>query len=237
MRRVIVPPAPGLVSAFGSVIADERVDRRSTVVRRLDRPEAEDIATELGKLAEAVATELAGQRRDDAAAMTITTHVACRYLGQNYEQEVRMYYGHVDKTFELAIQIAPDAPDFVRRLGEQFHAVHREAYGYDLPDQAIQSVYLGATAVVTGGAVRAQPYTPAAEARSGVTRRVLVGPGTWADAAILRRADLTPGTTLVGPAIIEEGDSTTYVPPDFRATVDPTYCLILQVERDWSDAR
>ena len=42
MRRVIVPPSPGLVSAFGAVIADERVDRRATVVRRLDRPEALD---------------------------------------------------------------------------------------------------------------------------------------------------------------------------------------------------
>ena len=36
MNRVIVPPNPGLVSAYGTVIADQRVDRRITLVRRLD---------------------------------------------------------------------------------------------------------------------------------------------------------------------------------------------------------
>lgn len=238
LRRVIVPPSPGLVSAFGSVIADERVDRRATVVRRLDRPEAQEIAAELGKLAETVARELAGQRRDAAATMTITTHVACRYLGQNYEQEVRMYHGHVDKTFELAIQIAPDAPDFVRRLAQQFHAVHRAAYGYDLPDQPIQSVYLGATALVTAGPVTAQPYAPSSAAPPPTTTRpILVGPGRWADATIVRRADLAPGFKIRGPAIIEEPDSTTYVPPDFEATVDSTYCFIIETVAEGNDQR
>ena len=40
MNRVIVPPSPGLVSAFGAVIAQERVDKRGILVRRLDREEA-----------------------------------------------------------------------------------------------------------------------------------------------------------------------------------------------------
>ena len=96
MRRVIVPPSPGLVSAFGAVIADERVDRSATVLRRLDRPEARDLAEELARLAQGVAGELAAQRRDPDARHRVT-HVACRYLGQNYEQEVRMYQGHVDR--------------------------------------------------------------------------------------------------------------------------------------------
>jgi N-methylhydantoinase A len=225
MRRVIVPPSPGLVSAFGALIADERVDRRITVVRRLDRDEAHDIPRELARLAEAAATELARQRRDQDAPMVVTTHVACRYLGQNYEQEVRMYQGHVDRSFELAIQIAPDAPDFVARLASGFHAIHRQAYGYDLPDQPIQSVYLGATAVVTAPTVRVQPYAGDPER---TTRRVLVAAGEWADATIVKRAGLPRGTRIDGPAIIEEPDSTTWVPIGFEARVDDTWCLVLQ---------
>jgi N-methylhydantoinase A len=229
MRRVIVPPSPGLVSAFGAVIADERVDRRATVVRRLDLPEALDIAAELGRLAEGVARELAGQRREDDAEMTILTHVACRYLGQNYEQEVRMYQGHVDHSFELAIAIAPDAPDFVARLAQGFHDIHRKAYGYDLPDQPIQSVYLGATAIVSAPPVEVEPYGRA-EVSGGqpARRRVLVAPGEWVDATIARRDALPVGQRLAGPAIIEEPDSTTYVPPGFEAEVQPTWCLVLQ---------
>jgi N-methylhydantoinase A len=233
MRRVIVPPSPGLVSAFGAVIADERVDRRATVVRRLDRPEATDVARELGRLAEQVAAELAAQRREDGARMTILTHVACRYLGQNYEQEVRMYQGHVDRTFELAVAIAPDAPDFVARLAQAFHASHREAYGYDLPDQPIQSVYLGATALVASPPVAVVPYRGTdAGGAGGVARRVLAKPGVWVDARVVRRDALPVGGRVDGPAIIEEPDSTTYVPPDFRAEVHPTWCLVLeQVDR------
>lgn len=228
MRRVIVPPSPGTVSAFGAVIADERVDRRATVVRRLDRPEAQDIAQELGRLAQTVAEELSTQRRDASARMLVTTSVACRYLGQNYEQEVRTYSGHVDKSFELAITIAPDAPDFVTRLARGFHEVHRQAYGYDLVDQPIQSVYLGATAVVASEPVIVQPYPGTSDGEPPhVSRRVLAAAGQWVDATIWKRADLPVGFEIDGPAIIEEPDSTTWVPVGFHAEVHPTSCLVL----------
>jgi N-methylhydantoinase A len=229
MRRVIVPPSPGLVSAFGAVIADERVDRRATVVRRLDRPEAEEIAVELGRLADKVAAELTAQRQDDGAEITVITNVACRYLGQNYEQEVRMYHGHVDKSFEMDMSIAPDAPDFVARLAAGFHEIHRESYGYDLPDQAIQSVYLGATAFVAAPAVEVKPYSGRADGSAAtVTRRVLVAAGEWSEAIIVKRDELPVGRRLEGPVIIEEPDSTTYVPPGFSAEVHPTWCLVVQ---------
>jgi N-methylhydantoinase A len=231
MRRVIVPPSPGLVSAFGILIADERVDRRATVVRRLDRPEANEIQAELARLAATAAEELARQRRGAESPITVTTHVACRYLGQNYEQEVRMYHGHVDKSFEMAIAISPDEPNFVQRLADGFHEIHRRSYGYDLQDQPIQSVYLGATALVAAPPVVMHPYQAGENgAAATTTRRVLVAPGTWADATIARRAELAPGTTLSGPAIVEEPDSTTYVPPAYRVTVDPSYCLIVARE-------
>jgi N-methylhydantoinase A len=160
--------------------------------------------------------------------MTITTTVACRYLGQNYEQEVRTYSGHVDKTYELAITIAPDAPDFVSRLAQGFHDIHRQAYGYDLQDQPIQSVYLGATAVIASAPVTVQPYpgTPDGEPPH-ITRRVLASPGTWADATIWKRADLPTGFRIPGPAIVEEPDSTTWIPVGFVAEVHPTSCLVL----------
>jgi N-methylhydantoinase A len=79
--------------------------------------------------------------------------------------------------------------------------------------------------------VRVRPYTCTSEGLlSEMTRRVLVAPGRWAEALILRRGELCPESTISGPAIVEEPDSTTYVPPGFRATVDPSYCLILERE-------
>ena len=144
-----------------------------------------------------------------------------------------MYHGHVDRTFELALAIAPDAPDFVARLAQGFHDSHREAYGYDLPDQPIQSVYLGATALVASPPVAIHPYRgDDGVAPSPRRRRVLAAPGEWVDAAIVHRDRLGIDATIAGPAVIEEPDSTTYVPPGFRATVHPTWCLIVEPVRD-----
>ncbi|HLI14789.1 MAG TPA: hydantoinase/oxoprolinase family protein [Acidimicrobiales bacterium] len=232
MRRVVVPPAPGLVSAFGAVIADARVDRRATLVRRLDRPEAKDVPVELARVAEQAAAELAahGRATDEIA---LSTYVACRYLGQNYEQEIRMYHGHVDKTFELAIPIRPGSPSFVEELAARFHEQHERAYGYHLEDQPIQAIYLGATALVPGPSVTLRPYEGGAR-QPATQRRVLCGRGQWAQATVVRRAGLRPGTSLAGPAIVEEPDSTTYVPPGFLLEVDDSACLVLSERPDRS---
>jgi N-methylhydantoinase A/oxoprolinase/acetone carboxylase beta subunit len=58
------------------------------------------------------------------------------------------------------------------------------------------------------------------------SRQVLVAPGEWGDAKIVKRDDLAVGHRLEGQALIEEPDSTTYVPLGFTAEVHPTWCLI-----------
>jgi N-methylhydantoinase A len=228
MRSLIVPPSPGLVSALGAVIADHRVDRRSTLVRRLNRPDARDISVELARVAEEARAELARQRTDGLEDVVVTTYVACRYLGQNYEQEVRTFQAKVDAKADLAEILAPDAAAFLERLAEGFHELHERAYGYSLRDATIQSIYLGATAMVPGLVVRVEPYHPAPGALPGTTtRRIFTGDGKWVDAQILKRNQLPPGFGVEGPAVIEEVDSTTYVPPGFEARVDPAWCLLL----------
>lgn len=226
MRRVVIPPSPGLVSAFGALIADERIDRRVTLVRRLDKDESSDLRDALLGLAKETADELAEQHSRSGSDVVITTHVACRYVGQNYEQEIGTEIGHVDRSFELALEVVPTEEDFVDKLAEGFHEAHQEAYGYAMRDQPIQSVYLGATALVPSTRVDARPYEGSAEPPSR-TRRVLVGAGEWQEARVYNRHDLDVGFGCDGPAIIEEADSTTYVPPGFTATVHHTQCLIL----------
>jgi N-methylhydantoinase A len=140
-----------------------------------------------------------------------------------------MEWGHIDKSFELAVDIAPDARDFLTALGEKFHEAHERAYGYSMIDQPIQSVYLGATALIVTPPVKVDSYGGTADKPSASPRRrsVLVGEGRWADAAVLFRRDLPVGFSIEGPAIIEEPDSTTYVPPGYEARVHPPQCLIL----------
>ncbi len=227
MNRVIVPPNPGLTSAYGTIIADQRVDRRVTLVRRLDDSESEDLPAALGRLADEVVAELRPQLRRPEAPVNVTTYVACRYLGQNYEQEIRTEFGHVDRSFELAVPIGATAADFVARLADGYHATHSAAYGYEMRDQPIQSVYLGATALSPAPDVAIRPYEGRYDGAQPVTRRVLAEAGHWVDARIVNRDSLAVGAVLGGPAVIEEADSTTWVPPGFEAAVHDSQCLII----------
>lgn len=224
MRRAVIPPAPGLVSAFGAVIADERLDRRTTLVRRLDR-DTDEIATTLSALARSMIGELAVQTGRSHDSIIVNTFVSCRYVGQNYEQEIRTYRGHVDQTFELAVSLDPQRDDFLTTLAAAFHRTHEASYGYSMQDQAIESVYLGATAMIPGTPVPLQPYHGGGERRS---RRICGDGGTWQEAEIVDRSLLVPGDVLEGPAVIVEPTSTTYVPEQFRAELDRDHCLLLR---------
>lgn len=223
MARAVIPPAPGLASAFGALIADERLDRRITLVRRLHRDDGR-IAETLSRLARSAADELAGQIGRRSSEITVHTSVSCRYVGQNYEQEVRTYRGHVDKSFELAIPVDPVDRSFARSVGAGFHAAHEAAYGYSLPDQEIETVYLQATAVIPGRPEPLRPYNGQGRRRTRTAWTRSLG---WVDAVLVDRSALIPGEVVSGPAVIVEPTSTTWVPEEFVAAVDADFCLLL----------
>lgn len=231
MRRVIVPPSPGLVSAFGAVIADQRIDRRVTLVRRLDRTAAVDVPVRLASLANDIEEELRGQLRVEDAEIVVSTYVACRYQGQNYEQEVRTEFGHFDHSFELVSEIDPQISDFIRRLMDEYHSMHREAYGYEMLDQPIESVYLGASAAVAAPVLDLLPYSPDEADAEVQDRSVFVDANNRGDIPVHRRDNLRVGEQMAGPILIEETDSTTWVPEGFGMTVDTNQSLIIAEDR------
>ena len=234
MNRVIVPPSPGLVSAFGAVIAQERVDKRGSLVRRLDREEANDIPQELIKLSNIALDELKthlGVDRDD---FEIVTSVSCRYEGQNFEQEIRTDWGHVDRSFELALEVSPEDENFVERLAEEFHAAHKTAYGYDMQDQPIQSIYIGASAAIPVENIEYKPFKSKGQTTPS-EREIWISSTEKAKAEIYNREDLEPGFKSKGPIIVEETDSTSYIPPGFSVEVDNSYALIIDNQEDKSN--
>ena len=61
--------------------------------------------------------------------------------------------------------------------------------------------------------------------------RPVFASGKWHQARVVMRHQLAPGDSLTGPALVEEPDSTTYVPPDFALDVDGSGCLVLTEQR------
>ena len=220
IRRVVVPPAPGVFSSFGLLCAALE-HHYSRSFRRLLR------AAGLTALNEAFA-ELEGQARAQlaaegvaAAAVAIQRRLAMHYQGQIYELTVPV----------------PDGPITAagaRALEEAFGQEHERTYGHragEAEPVELVSLQLIARAAETGparppGAGRL--IQEEAPARLG-TRPAYFGPARgWLATPVLRRGALAE--PQAGPCIVEEYDATCLIPPGTQAALDPFGNIILDLQ-------
>lgn len=209
--RVVVPPHPGLVSALGAAISELRVEKLRTVAMLSHQTGDDALIDQFAEMEADARTELAAEGlRGEALAVW---KLSMRYFQQNYEQDVVF-----TRAGGLAACLA------------QFHRLHEEFYGYSFPDQPVELVHLRLSVheVEPGDSgalrIRAVMHDAAEGAR---TRSGWDMGGRAAQFAVHRRAALTPGIVLSGPAIVEEVDSTTFVPSDTRLDVHPSGNLII----------
>ncbi|WP_129297588.1 hydantoinase B/oxoprolinase family protein [Streptomyces lydicus] len=205
---VLVPPLAGVLSAYGIGVADATAMREQAVEAEFTDPAAVERVHE-------VCEALAGQTRrellDDgvpAASVTTRARVLIRYAG-------------TDST--LAVPLA-DAGT----MTAEFVRAHRERYAFTMDKplvaEAVSVEALGAAGGAGGYEARAGSregeLTPAATVR-------MYTAGRWQDTGLYRRADLRPGDTLTGPAVIAEEDATTVLDPGWQAAMGENGHLLL----------
>ncbi len=218
---VLVPPDPGNVSAFGLLTVDVKNDYVQTRVSL-------DAALEPAALATSY-DELTGQARDallregfgEAAHVFVRT-ADLRYFGQAFEVRVPVPEGGLDRAA-------------LDEVVAGFHAAHRGLYGYDFAGDATQQVEWVNLRVSGIGPItrperrRLAPAAPGGATGASGEASLLESPirpvcfdaaDGYVDTAIHQRGDLVPGTTVDGPAILEEYGSTVPLHPGFTATVD-----------------
>jgi N-methylhydantoinase A len=214
LRRVVVPPEPGLASAFGALVADLRVDRHMTRAFRSDVSNGEELRKALESLAAEALADL--EKEGEAHDSLVTVSADCRYLGQNYDQE---------------IPLPLDAPaDLLALAVERFHRRHEATYGYRLDDAIVEIVSIAAVAIAPSASAAGPVHQPAqADEEELRMRSVYFKERGWVETRILRRDRLRPGSVIEGPAIIEEPDSTVLVPPGSRVHAHDTGVLMLEL--------
>jgi N-methylhydantoinase A len=209
LRRALVPPNPGNLSAYGLLTVDVRNDYVRTAVSRHSVLDLGDLAGLFDGLRDEADQAL--EREGFApAARRFARSADLRYFGQAYEVRVDVPDG-------------PVTPELADTVARAFHDAHRRLYGYDFRDDARQEVEWVNVRVTGVGPIR-KPAHPAvaagrgaASARTG-TRRVHVE--EWEEAAIHDRTRLGSGDVVTGPAVLEEFGSTIPVHPGFSAAVD-----------------
>jgi len=208
MRAVIVPPAPGLFSAFGLLFSDVEHHVVHSYLRRLadaDLTELDALRTRLADDAEAT---LGGEGYGPEA-RTLSWEADLRYVGQS---------------FELTIPL-PDRPltrAALHELGERFGQEHERTYGHRAADEPVEIVNLRLTSrgIPPGPRVPERMRVGRARKKAGASRRAYFGPKHgWLETPVIDREDLHD-VRSEGPIIVEEYDATTVVPPGCHATLD-----------------
>jgi N-methylhydantoinase A len=196
ITRLFVPPSPGLVCAYGALVADHLHER---VVARLEvlpsQLDASHLSAELAALDRSVEAALdadgvPGDRRARERWCTL------RYRGQS---------------FELAVPAAGD-------LVAGFHAAHAARYGYALRERAVELCSLRVRGIGRAAEVPA-PQAPLEPGEPEVGSTTSRWDGRAWETPLYARRRLPDGARVAGPALIVEYSATTYLPPGARGEV------------------
>jgi N-methylhydantoinase A len=201
ITRVIVPPLPGVFSAFGLLVADTEHHATRSLRMRIDEADHARITAVLQELVEAGAERLTRDGFPPQRQQFRCTALA-RYVGQSSEIAVPLTGG-----------ISP-------HFGEQFGEEHERNYGFRAPpDEPVELVGLS---VIARG-VSDRPRLPAAIPPSAIPvpsiRRAWFADSGWIDTPVADRAALG-SQRRAGPLIIQEYDATCLVPRGADAALD-----------------
>jgi N-methylhydantoinase A len=220
MPQVLVPRAPGVLSALGMLVADRVKDYSATLLRPAAALSDADLPGLFAPLENSARVEMAAELAAGAAGLRLENSADLRYQGQ---------------AFELNVPLEPGPG--LAGLVDGFHALHQQRYGHSHPAEPVEVVNLRVRAVVPGTPPEFEPLPAAGDTTAAVA---LVGeaPAWFAagDAAAPRptrrynRERLLAGHTLSGPAVIYQLDATTVVPPGWLARVDRAGHLVLNSE-------
>jgi len=201
--RAIVPPDPGLLSAYGMLAAPVTREVSRTVLVATDGAGWRDRITEVfrGMEKEAVEASVAEGAVEDA--LQVTRRVDARYRGQSFELRV-------------------PAEGWV----EAFHDAHEERYGYRRDETPVEAVTLRVVVTAPGPPLSPGKVEEAHDAPPLAPARIRAE-GAWLEGTRVWREELGAGHELEGPCLVLEYSSTTWLPPGWSLEVGPWGCLHL----------
>lgn len=216
MKQVIVPLTPGVLSAFGGLIADVKNDFIKTVFVDLEPASAAAILATFKEL-EAKAVHWLRDQQGFTGEAKLLFSADMRYRGQSFEIETPLERAWIENGDTAAIANA-------------FHRAHEQVYEHADPDAPVQVI--NQRLVIVGDSPKPQVAKIAhgSEPPTPLDRLSVFYDGAVHEAALYRRADLMAGQRFAGPAVVLQDDCTTCVLGGFTGEVDPYGNLILTAE-------
>ena len=208
IKKVIIPPNPGVFSAMGLVCTDLKRD----YVRSLYTLMAEDGVDEQIRQ---VREEITVEARDMLARSGIPED------NWEFRYSIDMRYGH--QAYELTVPVEDSEIEdgALDAIAERFHAQHFTTYDYNAPDEPIQLVNMRVSAIGKFGADFIASRVSSSNGSGNISprshREVYFKETGLAPCPVYDRGELYPGAEIQGPAVIQESSSTVIVYPNQSA--------------------
>jgi 5-oxoprolinase (ATP-hydrolysing) len=208
ITRVFVHPLAGVLSAYGMGLADQTVIREKAtelVLRETSLPVIAEQLNELGRLA---SDELEKQMVSSGQ-VHVTYRVHVRYEGS--DSALIVTFGTFDE------------------IVSNFEAAYRQRYAFLMRGKSMVVEAVSVEANLAGDAPE-ELLHEAHEAREAPRRETvkLFSAGSWHEAALVVREDMTPGDVVTGPAVIAEKNATTVLEPGWDARLTDLDHIVLE---------
>jgi N-methylhydantoinase A len=209
-RRIVVPPTPGLLCALGCLVADLRADFVRSLWQEVDVMSDDALRSCYSGL-EADARDWLDRQKVDVTNTYVIRSADMCYSGQSFELNV----------------LFPDQPLAIESVKRWFHDRYELVYGFADRTNPIRILEARVQIVGVTGKPDFTALRPfASRSNKRPSQRRIFEHGTEVTASIYQRSTLNPGYEFLGPAVVEQYDTTVYVPSGFRVTVDPWHNLI-----------
>ncbi len=213
LQTILIPPHPGITSAYGLICADLRVDLMQSVILDVNEENEKNLKETLFSLTEDTSSRLVlqGANRDNISHEWI---IDMRYRGQSHE-------------LSITIPLAEE------RLAETTHRLfekeHELQFGYKLPSRELEWV----TARVVARSSQSNAPKPFQTTNHMITetdhREVILPDKSNVEATVFHRNNLPINHQFEGPLIVEQLDTTSWIPPGWN--VERTKSDVMWVRR------
>jgi N-methylhydantoinase A len=217
IRRILLPPHPGVLSALGLLMADIVHENAQAILMGAAALQSDSSPLEM------LFTHLAAENRavlhaEGIAEPRLEASLDMRYRGQSYELNVPL--------------ATPISSQSVADATAAFHAIHAQRYGYASTGEAVEVVTLRVQGIGpgTGPEMHREPLGDANPSAAHIGLRPV-----WFRREGAQRVDcylrpqLRPGNRFTGPAMIYQFDTTVVVPPGWQIGVDSWRNLWLEI--------
>jgi 5-oxoprolinase (ATP-hydrolysing) len=218
IKAVLLHPLSGVLSAYGMGLASLRATRTQAVLARLDHAGLAALTDIRTPLEAEVREELVRQgiARDD---VKVTAQAHLRYAGTD--------------------SALPIPAGSLHGMRARFEIAHQQRFGFISPEKDIEIEAVEVEGMGGGALVeeRDVPLTTEATPPEPHTNADVFTHGRWHEAPVFLRADLAPGNSIQGPALIIEDHQTVMVEPEWQAEVTAKNHLLLTRTSKKSEAK